>query len=1393
MFGRLRGNRENGKWKGVGEGHVSNDNGSNGDAPRGAGSGNDNMRSPSFDENPERSLPTYGRSSSRKHDSASFGRVLSYFKPTAVKGSSDQHGIVMRLRRFFGAVTGRVEGNVASRKARWLYGLACGRRRTDWYAALVFLVPCSVCFTVFMWPYVLPSDLIEAVYRSTATSASACTAMTTTYVAPIVAQQYEMNRAKCLDQGGCPSAEDMGSLICQQTEACGADPAQAAKNLENMINLAAANGGALGRRRTLLQFEGLIDFVADNGADSFPKDAVDVDDTLSEAASPCAGCKKLATQVFKEAEKGAPDKRWVEAMIRVHGREWCVRQSESVLPAYDPWKTYRGITSWAQVGNTPADENYMKANGIPKFGGAGAMKSKNTDKNTSWPPQDALRNGEYNPFVANATGNRNGTFDNSTFVDPPVNEALMKLLLENSPQLACPLSKADKVKKVEALLRGETWPPPVRPPPPWAKHCVKNATRDVIGHVGHTSIHSRASLEFTILVPAMIMFSVMIINSAAMLYWVETPIVFGGIVVLALVLADNWLAVRNMIHCMDRVFLALNILHMSIIAGAMLSAVGLLGHRTLMGGTLWDAERTRWREWMASKMLKGPKNAQFNVKRANVIVQGTANMLVSSAARKLIPGLNVAAGAGKKAGGMVLKGVKKGARFARPSRNGILGSWMGKTGFPRFMEDSVENLWRTKVLGKPPKPAKKRLTSFQDNSQLEMATSASAVASEVNKQQLGNLGQVNKRDVDVLMATWRETVQRIMQARTSAKLIELKDDGGVGWQESAIPQHKIGFSGRLRMGIFGTLFVAIVCSLIAAQQVRRFIELLRWSSVARWCTWAAIGIKDFRLIDQIATAICVFLPIGSFAVIVGQLIAISETYRSNIRGLRRGEPVFTKKQMEASEISVGSEWLGYQLVTAGITYFIVIIVLGFMCFGLAIPIIALLNVDPELQTEVLTTMTYIGVVWVSGIMVGVIYRMAHVKLFTEPRLNVLRYVHWFQFSDYLMLYITMQRSFVVVVTRILMSVVVQAACVMRSDMTFFPLMLGKKIDKPHMAYISVVLNDWKYSCPIVWSFYSTALAAGRENGKLRREVEQNLRLKYSKELPPPNTSSEPPSEKSMKSGIKSGMKGVAKGMTDVAKVTSGGLTYLLFGGKDDMSNEMREELEVELDKIRRSRRARTRWFLALTLMNNPSLIAMRRPWGGQPQNVAMLKPSHLPHAVKKGWLRRRGGILGVVNDDYVMLTPGVLYIFEHDLARNPKVYTLSSRVLVRRLFVSVRDQTSGGWHFGGDRYEPGPDEVDPPDAEDGLRLPSKKIDDKEKGNKKKDDKDKGGDGDPAKSAESSKWKLREKHFFVISIPGGPMEVFASADLDDVTDWVGALRASCLGAPDRSMLAGLKQD
>jgi len=451
--------------------------------------------------------------------------------------------------------------------------------------------------------------------------------MTETYVAPIVAQQYEVNRAKCLDQGGCPSAEQMGSLICQQTSACGADPVEAAKNLNDLVNLAAGGGGGFAgkRRRSLLQFEGLVDLVGEGGGGAFPEDAVEVDDALAEAASPCTGCKKLATQVFKEAENGAPDKRWVEAMIRVHGREWCVRQSASVLPEYDPWQTYRGITSWAQVGNTPADANYMKANGIPKFGGANAMKSKDTDANTQWPPQDALRNASgYNPFVSNATGNRNGTFDNSTFVDPPVNEALMEILLENSPQLACPMRKADKQAKFKALQNGKTWPPPAGPPPSWAKHCVKNATVATYGFVGDVSVNSRTSLEFAILLPAFVMFSIMLINSASELYFVETPITFAGIVVLGLVLADNWRAVHNMVHCMDRVFLVLNIVHMSILAGAMLAESG--GDAST---PVCSSFATLFLFFAALAPAIAATQAEVSVAVANVVVWGSCAMLAA--------------------------------------------------------------------------------------------------------------------------------------------------------------------------------------------------------------------------------------------------------------------------------------------------------------------------------------------------------------------------------------------------------------------------------------------------------------------------------------------------------------------------------------------------------------------------------------------------------------------------------------------------------------------------------------------------------------------------------------------------------------------------------------------
>ena len=46
---------------------------------------------------------------------------------------------------------------------------------------------------------------------------------------------------------------------------------------------------------------------------------------------------------------------------------------------------------------------------------------------------------------------------------------------------------------------------------------------------------------------------------------------------------------------------------------------------------------------------------------------------------------------------------------------------------------------------------------------------------------------------------------------------------------------------------------------------------------------------------------------------------------------------------------------------------------------------------------------------------------------------------------------------------------------------------------------------------------------------------------------------------------------------------------------------------------------------------------------------------------------------------------------------------------------------------------------------------------------------------------------------MVTIPGGQMEVFASTDQDEVSDWVSILRESCLGAPDPRRLAGVKRD
>ena len=41
---------------------------------------------------------------------------------------------------------------------------------------------------------------------------------------------------------------------------------------------------------------------------------------------------------------------------------------------------------------------------------------------------------------------------------------------------------------------------------------------------------------------------------------------------------------------------------------------------------------------------------------------------------------------------------------------------------------------------------------------------------------------------------------------------------------------------------------------------------------------------------------------------------------------------------------------------------------------------------------------------------------------------------------------------------------------------------------------------------------------------------------------------------------------------------------------------------------------------------------------------------------------------------------------------------------------------------------------------------------------------------------SPKWKLRQKHFFALTVPGGPMEIFAATSELEAKEWFEVLRS-----------------
>jgi hypothetical protein len=146
-----------------------------------------------------------------------------------------------------------------------------------------------------------------------------------------------------------------------------------------------------------------------------------------------------------------------------------------------------------------------------------------------------------------------------------------------------------------------------------------------------------------------------------------------------------------------------------------------------------------------------------------------------------------------------------------------------------------------------------------------------------------------------------------------------------------------------------------------------------------------------------------------------------------------------------------SEWVGYQLVLGGFTYLAVFVVACIVAISITIPLVAFFSIGAAERAQATTVVYLFAVTWFTQLISSQAFRQFHKHTFTDKRLNVIRYMHYYQFSDFVMLYFTMQRSFVVVVFRMVWAVLIQTACLMRTDMSFFPPTMGALVDPPHLS------------------------------------------------------------------------------------------------------------------------------------------------------------------------------------------------------------------------------------------------------------------------------------------------------------------------------------------------------
>ena len=193
------------------------------------------------------------------------------------------------------------------------------------------------------------------------------------------------------------------------------------------------------------------------------------------------------------------------------------------------------------------------------------------------------------------------------------------------------------------------------------------------------------------------------------------------------------------------------------------------------------------------------------------------------------------------------------------------------------------------------------------------------------------------------------------------------------------------------------------------------MEVLRWSFVGFRCSWRSAGVDEgvtviidevgpckskpfeirvehawFQLLrpqhdelvarfafnlnmwryNEVATSILYVLPEVAALVVFSQLVSLSNSYRAQIRALRHGDHPFNRHERSNELPSAASEWVGYQLILSGFTFFSILFILTVIAAAITYPVVYCI-INWGRIAEIKSWVWNVFISWVLGLAGGV--------------------------------------------------------------------------------------------------------------------------------------------------------------------------------------------------------------------------------------------------------------------------------------------------------------------------------------------------------------------------------------------------------------------------------------